>query len=77
MQCRLSGSQMPVAAPLSAARVVRVATFGTHALAVCADGGVFSWGVADHGRLGHGDKSTNGAHAPDRMYCLYELTVHT
>ena len=39
-------------------RKVAVHSGGRHALALTADGRVFSWGEGDDGKLGHGDQST-------------------
>ena len=36
-------------------RKVAVSTGGRHALALTADGKVFSWGDGEFGQLGHGD----------------------
>ena len=36
-------------------RKVAVSTGGRHAMALTADGKVFSWGDGDSGQLGHGD----------------------
>lgn len=35
--------------------IVKVAAAGWHSLALSAEGDVFSWGIGDGGRLGHGD----------------------
>ena len=37
-------------------RKVAVNTGGRHAMALTADGKVFSWGDGEYGQLGHGDK---------------------
>lgn len=53
-----TGYCVPVPTPMvglpSAVRIVEVAAGYEHTLLRCASGGVFSCGVGDHGRLGHG-----------------------
>ena len=41
---------------LTGQRVVAVSAGGVHNLVITADGGVWSWGTGDFGKLGHGDR---------------------
>lgn len=60
-------------------RVVSVATHSMHSLALTADGGVYSFGHGEHGKLGHGD-ATRDEPVPRRIdglsgVCIVQVAV--
>ncbi|KAG9409012.1 hypothetical protein AC1031_019275 [Aphanomyces cochlioides] len=57
---------------LSDVVISKIATRGSHVLAITEDGAVFSWGRGDEGQLGH--NSRDAIHAPKRIAGLHQIS---
>ncbi|EDV24531.1 uncharacterized protein TRIADDRAFT_56425 [Trichoplax adhaerens] len=53
--------------------IVEIACGSSHSAAVTADGELYTWGLGDYGRLGHGDSKT--LHIPKQVKALQDYKV--